>query len=108
VVQRCCSVVYVPEEDRESFLKLDDDSILRKTLRLAWDPDKIFLQKMFCEKLSWDKSLAHALYPEWKNICSFAMTQRAEFPRWSLLSPVDVEIHGFCDTIIKVRVFMSC
>jgi len=28
------------------------------------------------------------------------MTQRAEFPIWSLSSPADLEIHGFCDASI--------
>ncbi|XP_044315306.1 uncharacterized protein LOC123037686 [Drosophila rhopaloa] len=29
------------------------------------------------------------------------MAQRADFPRWSLSSPTDLEIHGFCDASIE-------
>ncbi|XP_044312743.1 uncharacterized protein LOC123037186 [Drosophila rhopaloa] len=63
---------------------------------------KIFLQKLCREKLSWDESLPQALHSDWEKICcSFAMAQRADFPRWSLSSPTDLEIHGFCDASIE-------
>ncbi|XP_044312542.1 uncharacterized protein LOC123037110 [Drosophila rhopaloa] len=58
---------------------------------------KIFLQKLCREKLSWDESLRQALDSDWEKICcSFA-----DFPRWSLSSPTDLEIHGFCDASIE-------
>ncbi|XP_070138796.1 uncharacterized protein [Drosophila bipectinata] len=63
---------------------------------------KIFLQKLCREKLSWDKSLPHALHCDWNMICSsFVSAQRVEFPRWGLTSKSEVEVLGFCDASIE-------
>lgn len=63
---------------------------------------KIFLQRLWKEKIEWDEKLPQALGDAWFNLCSeFLEVKRCEFPRKVLSPGGQHQIHAFCDASLS-------
>ncbi|XP_054745961.1 uncharacterized protein LOC129250357 [Anastrepha obliqua] len=63
---------------------------------------KIFLQRLWMEKLDWDESLPMSHETSWENLCSqFNDVKHLTFPRFIAKRNASLELHAFCDASLS-------
>lgn len=64
---------------------------------------KMFVQKLWNEKLEWDTPLNKELLAEWNNVwAGIQELEKIRIPRWlNLLSEQKIQLHGFSDASLK-------